>query len=260
MSRQGRRSAGGERQGAGQAGPATREALTSGRNGLHRDVADPEPPPPEPAAEPVLRPGDLLYLPRGWWHAVTADQGTHSLHLTCGITPPHTGSRLLSWLADELLASDTFRIDLPLHAERATQAAFLAALSKEATAALDRPDLLARYAAAEAATDMRRLRPSMPHLNGVPADPGLRVRLTTSRAQATHVTMDGEDLVRITGAGQEVDAAATAAPLIQRLLHIGWHRLDDLAAAANLPLSDAASLVAALVAAQLASVRGEVTP
>ncbi|RZD77672.1 hypothetical protein C0Q63_31745 [Streptomyces albidoflavus] len=159
---------------------------------LHRDVADPEPPPDDPVAELVMRPGDALYLPRGWWHAVTADQDTHSLHLTCGITPPHTGSRLLDWLADELLASETFRVDLPLHAGQAAQAQFLAVLGKEVATALEDPHLLERYAAAQDAADIGRLRPSLPHLATVAADAGLRVWLTTGQAWATAVTVDGE--------------------------------------------------------------------
>ncbi|MEV6946773.1 cupin domain-containing protein [Streptomyces sp. NPDC051172] len=221
---------------------------------LHRDVADPEPPPDDPVAELVMRPGDALYLPRGWWHAVTADQDTHSLHLTYGITPPHTGSRLLDWLADELLASETFRVDLPLHAGQAAQAQFLAVLGKEVATALEDPHLLDRYAAAQDAADIGRLRPSLPHLATVPADAGLRVRLTTGRARATAVTVDGEDLVRIQGAGQEVDAAAAAAPLFHRLLQAGWHQLGDLAEVAGVSVPDAAALVTELVAAQMATV------
>ncbi|MDX3641322.1 JmjC domain-containing protein [Streptomyces sp. MB09-02B] len=223
---------------------------------LHRDVADPEPP-DETAAELVMRPGDVLYLPRGWWHAVTADQGTPSLHLTCGITPPHTGSRLLNWLADELLASDTFRADLPLHLDEAAQAQFLALLGKQLATALEDPRLLHRYAAAQDAADMGRLRPSLPYVATVPADSHVRVRLTTGRARVTAVTVNGEDLVRITGAGQEVDAASAAAPLLHRLLETGWHELGELADTAGVPLADAAALVAELVAAQMATVRAQ---
>lgn len=222
---------------------------------LHRDVAEPEPPPDVPVAELVMRPGDLLYLPRGWWHAVTADQGTHSLHLTCGITPPHTGARLLAWLADELLASDTFRTDLPLHADQDDQAAFVEVLGKEVTAALQDPHLLLRYADAQDAADMGRLRPSLPHVTEVPADADLFVRLTTGRARVTDVTADGEDLVRLRGAGQEVDAAAAAAPLFHRLTEPRWHRLGDLADAAGVSVADAAGLVTELVTAQMAAVR-----
>ncbi|MFF8029539.1 JmjC domain-containing protein [Streptomyces sp. NPDC007896] len=65
---------------------------------MHHDVAfpelPPEPPPETPVADVVLNPGDVLDLPRGWWRAVTADQGTASPHLTCGLGP-HTGAYLI---------------------------------------------------------------------------------------------------------------------------------------------------------------------
>jgi ribosomal protein L16 Arg81 hydroxylase len=38
----------------------------------------------EPALDVVLRPGDALYLPRGWLHSAQA-QGARSLHLTIGV-------------------------------------------------------------------------------------------------------------------------------------------------------------------------------
>ena len=53
----------------------------------HPVVADPEPvprPDGEPLWEDVLAAGDLLYIPRGWWHvAFPLDEPT--LHLTVGI-------------------------------------------------------------------------------------------------------------------------------------------------------------------------------
>ncbi len=53
--------------------------------------------PGEPVADEVLRPGDTLYLPRGWPHeAFTSD--SDSLHLTIGLHPP----RRLDALKDAL--------------------------------------------------------------------------------------------------------------------------------------------------------------
>ncbi|WP_240167690.1 cupin domain-containing protein [Streptomyces noursei] len=74
---------------------------------LRIDVEAPEPPQGESIAEIVLRAGDMLYLPRGWWHAVAAAED-RSLHLTCGLKPT-TGADLLAWLADQLRASATVR-------------------------------------------------------------------------------------------------------------------------------------------------------
>ncbi|MFJ5646308.1 JmjC domain-containing protein [Streptomyces sp. NPDC093223] len=56
---------------------------------------EPDAPPAEPVAELVLHAGDVLYVPRGIWHAVAADQGTRSLHVTYGLQT-HTASNLLA--------------------------------------------------------------------------------------------------------------------------------------------------------------------
>ncbi|MFE4830860.1 cupin domain-containing protein [Streptomyces sp. NPDC056672] len=113
---------------------------------MYKDTAEPEPPPEEPVAELVLRPGDVLYLPRGWWHSVAASEGEHSLHLTFGIQTT-TGAQLLSWLADDLRRHEVLREDLPVHAAAAQQAVYLDRLRKEVTGALKDPGLISRYTA-----------------------------------------------------------------------------------------------------------------
>ncbi|WP_392957705.1 JmjC domain-containing protein [Streptomyces sp. LN245] len=60
---------------------------------LYRDIEDPGEAPTEPVADLVLWPGDVLYVPRGVWPAVSADQGTRSLHVTCGL---QTGPTMMS--------------------------------------------------------------------------------------------------------------------------------------------------------------------
>jgi hypothetical protein len=116
-----------------------------------------------------LEPGDVLYLPRGWWHAVSADQGVRSLHLTCGLTP-HTGADLIGWLSETLRECEQVRADLPLHARPEAQAAYLNGLREQLLAALDAPGVLERFAAARDGEDLGRLRSALPHLTGLPAD------------------------------------------------------------------------------------------
>lgn len=48
--------------------------------------------------EEVLRPGDVLYLPRGEVHAADVEPGSTSVHLTMAICPPR-GNDVLRWLA-----------------------------------------------------------------------------------------------------------------------------------------------------------------
>jgi ribosomal protein L16 Arg81 hydroxylase len=71
------------------------------------------PPPGERLWDGHLNPGDLLYLPRGWWHEVSAT-AEPTAHLTISI-PKRTGFDFLNWLADGLLETDIFRQDLPRH-------------------------------------------------------------------------------------------------------------------------------------------------
>ncbi len=66
----------------------------------------------EPALETVLETGDVLYLPRGWLHAATA-QGGVSAHLTVGV---HVVTRyaLVEALTALVAADDDLRASLPL--------------------------------------------------------------------------------------------------------------------------------------------------
>ena len=78
----------------------------------------------EPAAEPreqvwseVIEAGDVLYVPRGWWHDARAEggdgaDGGGSLHLTCSVLP-FTGLEFMAWLSGRLARHETFRRDLP---------------------------------------------------------------------------------------------------------------------------------------------------
>ncbi len=59
----------------------------------------------DPVVDAVLRPGDVLYLPRGWLHSATALGGT-SIHLTFGV---HVWT--LRHLADDLLHAAARHLD-----------------------------------------------------------------------------------------------------------------------------------------------------
>ena len=87
-------------------------------------------PPREAVWSEVVRSGDVLYLPRGWWHdARTRDDdggdGAGSLHLTCSVLPV-TGLDFMEWLSGRLTRHETFRRDLPHPTDRTGDAHYAA--------------------------------------------------------------------------------------------------------------------------------------
>ncbi|HWM62151.1 MAG TPA: cupin domain-containing protein, partial [Rhizomicrobium sp.] len=67
---------------------------------LKNDVELPQQPAGEPVWEGIMADGDVLYIPRGWWH-VAFPLGEPSLHLTVSLTPP-TGMDYLGWAVSKL--------------------------------------------------------------------------------------------------------------------------------------------------------------
>ena len=59
----------------------------------------------------TLNPGDVIHVPRGWWHAVKGT-GEMSMHLTFGFTR-RTGIDWARWVVEQLYDEELFRQDLP---------------------------------------------------------------------------------------------------------------------------------------------------
>ncbi|WP_369377951.1 cupin domain-containing protein [Streptomyces sp. cg36] len=216
-----------------------------------RDVEAPQAPAGDPIADLVLAPGDVLYLPRGWWHAVSADRGTASLHLTFGLAT-QSGAEFLGWLCDSLRASATVRADVPRFGTSQERADCLAAVRKEVLAALDDPGVLDRWQTSLDTTHPGRPRLSLPHLTGVPAEPRITVQATVPRAR---IDQDDET-VTFAGAGNEWTFALPVAPVLRLLARGGPTTMADLAAESDLTLAQVAEVVSALVAGQAVAVVG----
>jgi ribosomal protein L16 Arg81 hydroxylase len=75
----------------------------------------------EPVIDAVLRPGDALYLPRGWIHAATALGGT-SVHLTVGMSA-YTRADVVRALVSTLGSHESLRGSLPLGVDWADEEA-----------------------------------------------------------------------------------------------------------------------------------------
>jgi ribosomal protein L16 Arg81 hydroxylase len=219
---------------------------------MHQDIAEPEAPPEEPEAEFVLTAGDMLYLPRGWWHSVSASEGERSLHLTCGLTSV-TGADLIIWLSEILRRDVAVRADLPRFATREVKQQFVERLRELLVKELDGARLVDRFAAERDATEGIRMRPSLPHVVEVPDDPHLVVRLL-----ATTHTLSPDDAgnVVLTAGGESWTFTSAAQPLLDRLANRQPHALNELVAGTDLSVKQAAALIGELVKGQVVAVGG----
>ena len=88
---------------------------------LEDDLEKPVQPTGDPVWEGVMKEGDAIYIPRGWWHVVHP-LNEPSLHLTVSLTPPK-GIDLLGWAVSKLRSEAQVRADLPALQGEAAQAA-----------------------------------------------------------------------------------------------------------------------------------------
>ncbi len=102
---------------------------------LVNDIEKAEKPTHDPVWEGTLEDGDLLYIPRGWWH-VAVPLAEPTLHLTVGVHN-RTGLDLLRWFSERVRASEAFRRDLPRFAPGAERDAHAARLREELLAVWD---------------------------------------------------------------------------------------------------------------------------
>lgn len=107
----------------------------------------------EPVWEEMLQDGDLLYIPRGWWHVATP-QAEPTLHLTVGVHN-RTGVDLLRWLVSRMIRSAAFRQDLPRFSSTTEQQAHMNELKEEMLAEWDELLLKRFFDQSDAAAESR---------------------------------------------------------------------------------------------------------
>jgi hypothetical protein len=115
-----------------------------------------------PVWEGDLRAGEVLYVPRGWWHAPqpVGGEGVLSLHVTIGLEPV-TAIDLLRWMADELGDCELFRQELPRFSSPSEQKAFAHAVWAQ-IAARWRDDIVGEFLDFQDAVAQPRGRSSLP--------------------------------------------------------------------------------------------------
>lgn len=96
-----------------------------------KDDIEPAPKPSEPPVfDAIVNDGDLLHVPRGWWHMAFPLEEP-SLHLTFGIESPH-GADFVRWWTQKMLRYPEIRMNLPRQGDADAQRKFLATVLKAA--------------------------------------------------------------------------------------------------------------------------------
>ncbi|PZT74790.1 MULTISPECIES: cupin domain-containing protein [unclassified Streptomyces] len=219
---------------------------------MRLDMAEPEQPPEEPLVEFVLTPGDVLYLPRGWWHAVSASEGERSLHLTCDLSVA-TGADLIVWLSEILREHEIVRADLPRFGTDKERAETALALREHLVTALSDPEVIEQYFTLRDANERVRFRPSLPYVTGLPADPELSAQLLTTRHE---LRLAEEGTTVLTAGGETLTFARAAHPILRTLTDRQPHRLGVLATAVGLTVEQVTGVTWELVKAQIVAVDG----
>ncbi|HZW41740.1 MAG TPA: cupin domain-containing protein, partial [Agromyces sp.] len=173
----------------------------------------------EPVIDTVLRPGDALYLPRGWIHSATA-LGETSVHLTVGMSA-YTRADIVDALLSEAGDNAALRTSLPLGVDL-RDAATLAPIVEQTVQTLietlqqtdaSRPAaiLSARF---DAETRAEPLAPLATLEALATLDPSSRVRWRRSLPVRIQIV---EDRVRIVARTKTLSLPAEAEQAVRRL-------------------------------------------
>lgn len=102
---------------------------------LQDDIEVPPRPTGAPFWEGILEDGDVIHIPRGWWH-IAHPLNQASLHLTITAVPPH-GVKLLGWIVGKLRRNAEIRMNVPHPRDKAACEAYIESLRAQIIAALD---------------------------------------------------------------------------------------------------------------------------
>ncbi|MFP3908188.1 MAG: JmjC domain-containing protein [Acidimicrobiales bacterium] len=143
-----------------------------GRDPLRPIVGQAVAPNPDPGPvelDAVLEPGDVLYVPVGWWHDPCAVDGP-SLHMNVTILP-RTGDHFLAWMRSAVESLPSFAAAASAAASGESPDAALMAALRDDVSAMVTPESLARFLheAAEDARQTERLAFAFPE-TGTPDD------------------------------------------------------------------------------------------
>lgn len=193
---------------------------------LSRDVDPAKDPPSKVLWDGLLQDGDLLYIPRGWWHvAVPLDEPT--LHLTVGVNNL-TGADFLVWFAKRMKRCETIRRDIPHLAGAESQRAFAQRL-RDAVVDELRPELIDEFLLEMDSGARPRPHFALPWTAMPEVLPQKDFRVYwhgNRRVRFAHA----EDTVTIDARGRRWRFASAALPLLERIVSGREQSLADLCA------------------------------
>lgn len=178
---------------------------------MYRD-AQPNPTPPEDIVwGGTLQAGEVMHIPRGYWHRATREHrgDGYSLHATFGFTQ-RTGVHWLEWLADQARGHEVFRSDLDRFGSGSEQRSGQLELTDEAVR------LVATRSVQEFLDRREPDQPAARHVatHGLFGAPSAVVCVT----EFPPVVDVHDDLVTVRGAAREVTVRERALPAVRLLL------------------------------------------
>ena len=183
---------------------------------LRDDIEKAEPPTGQPVWDGIMNDGDMLYLPRGWWH-VAYPLDEPSLHVSFGVEPPE-GADFLNWWTQKLRQLPQVRQTLAM-GDAATRKAYMAQMTKFLeTAAQGDPlgDFLRERAAGRRVRSRVRL-PLAPIEQQTPLG-SLTTRIRLATTDSLYIEQPvGEPMARFWAAGTYWFIRPEFIPAFQRL-------------------------------------------
>ncbi|MFJ9961281.1 JmjC domain-containing protein [Streptomyces avermitilis] len=200
----------------------------------------------------TMRAGDVMHIPRGFWHTATrigSGNDGHSLHVTFGLTK-RTGVTWANFLSDTARADEDFRTDL----ERSDDTADGDVLAAKLT------DLAREYDPKRYLAELRANTPPARHMPHIPVFGPLEYVAAVTEFEPV-ITPSG-DSVQVVGGGKRLTFHGRAEPALRSLLSgHPVHLTDDdqdLTTLAEHLIQE--GLCAPLTAESLSAYTGLVTP
>ncbi|SDR99098.1 Ribosomal protein L16 Arg81 hydroxylase, contains JmjC domain [Brevibacterium sandarakinum] len=200
--------------------------------------SDPSNCPSEVLLDAVLEPGDVLHVPRGWWHTVRG-AGSRSLHVTFAFTRK-TGFDFVRWLAWKALGDERIRKSLDrwgsAESRNAQRDQILASFINVAES-LTVDDFFEEEVSSADGWQSASLPWSITD-NGLPDD--LKIRVLAVFAPPLE---SNEETLKITFAGNSVTLPKAYEPILNKILEVQNTTIDALAEASGTPRRAVADLV-----------------